>query len=455
MLVNGGIRVERHHLNLESFGRDFAGLRVVQLSDLHVKRFAGQEKHLVRLVNREEPHFIFLTGDLIENYTDDFGASIRLVNELKAVCGTYAVLGNADHTLRPESRFNDFTNALRQANVAVLINSNVQLSYGHRKFSLAGVDDPFFQFDDFDLAARGLSFDEPTILLSHSPDILLRRADALVVNLLDSGNRKDYFKTWGWATSSYFSPERGELFFEQDGGHTLRIQSRQEGVSLDVVLLNPYPELDEQLALREVGEIEECLQVSRVPDRYSDLMVIYVSSAEKQRCHGKWKKSPDRGAVLGHRMEDLPARRGWQYQPVVEPSDYFEIDFAARRNVRYRLWMRMKAFNGNPLCDSVYVQFSDARDESGRKRYRVGVPAHSKEHLGDVDLILTGHTHGGQIRIPIHGALETLTALGRRYAAGMHRVGRSLLYVSRGIGCSKLPIRFLCPPEVTVFTFGV
>jgi predicted MPP superfamily phosphohydrolase len=67
-----------------------------------------------------------------------------------------------------------------------------------------------------------------------------------------------------------------------------------------------------------------------------------------------------------------------------------------------------------------------------------------------VDLLLTGHTHGGQVRLPFIGALESPTKLPRKYAAGLFRFGRTRLYVTRGIG-REMPIRFLCRPEVPEF----
>ncbi len=71
-----------------------------------------------------------------------------------------------------------------------------------------------------------------------------------------------------------------------------------------------------------------------------------------------------------------------------------------------------------------------------------------------VSLAIVGHTHGGQIRFPGIGALTArlrTRGCGRRMAAGPFQVARTVYYVSRGIGCSLLPIRILCPPEVTTF----
>ena len=68
-----------------------------------------------------------------------------------------------------------------------------------------------------------------------------------------------------------------------------------------------------------------------------------------------------------------------------------------------------------------------------------------------VDLMLSGHTHGGQVRIPFVGPL-TLPPLGMKYVEGWFRFGKMQLYVNRGIGAVGVPFRFDCPPEITVFT---
>jgi predicted MPP superfamily phosphohydrolase len=64
--------------------------------------------------------------------------------------------------------------------------------------------------------------------------------------------------------------------------------------------------------------------------------------------------------------------------------------------------------------------------------------------------ILTGHTHGGQIRLPFYTPF-TPTGSGR-FVAGWYRDTFAPLYVSRGIGTVTLPARFCCPPELPIFT---
>jgi predicted MPP superfamily phosphohydrolase len=68
-----------------------------------------------------------------------------------------------------------------------------------------------------------------------------------------------------------------------------------------------------------------------------------------------------------------------------------------------------------------------------------------------IDLVLCGHTHGGQIRLPLFGALATSSIYWKRYEMGEYREGNTTMVVSRGIGMEGKGIprmRFLCPPEI-------
>lgn len=70
----------------------------------------------------------------------------------------------------------------------------------------------------------------------------------------------------------------------------------------------------------------------------------------------------------------------------------------------------------------------------------------------DIDFVMSGHTHGGQINLPFFGPPITYSKFGNRYAAGLFREGRTIMYVNKGIGTSVLPLRFFARPEITLFT---
>ncbi len=126
------------------------------------------------------------------------------------------------------------------------------------------------------------------------------------------------------------------------------------------------------------------------------------------------------------------------------------------------------------------LQILGARDAAGASwrrdlpRFRAAVAAAETEGAADlrvllyhtpdlapqaaaagIDLYLCGHTHGGQIRLPVVGALRTASRFGRRYVEGLHRLPNGgWIHTSRGIGFEGLGIprmRVLCPPEVAFF----
>lgn len=72
---------------------------------------------------------------------------------------------------------------------------------------------------------------------------------------------------------------------------------------------------------------------------------------------------------------------------------------------------------------------------------------------GRADLYLCGHTHGGQVALPLYGAMITFSRYGKRFEGGAYRVNGTDMYVTRGIGMEgggTPPIRFLAPPEVVL-----
>lgn len=86
------------------------------------------------------------------------------------------------------------------------------------------------------------------------------------------------------------------------------------------------------------------------------------------------------------------------------------------------------------------------------------VLAHEPDILPEIakynaDLMLAGHTHGGQVRIPFLPPVF-LPEYGRHYVEGWFRYGSTQLYVNRGIGAIGLPFRLNCPPEITLLTLA-
>jgi predicted MPP superfamily phosphohydrolase len=89
---------------------------------------------------------------------------------------------------------------------------------------------------------------------------------------------------------------------------------------------------------------------------------------------------------------------------------------------------------------------------AGKRPLRIAL-CHSPDQLQwsrvhDFDLMLAGHTHGGQVRLPLIGPILAPSVFGTRHAAGTFFYEPTLMHVSRGIAGTR-PLRFRCPPELT------
>ncbi len=106
--------------------------------------------------------------------------------------------------------------------------------------------------------------------------------------------------------------------------------------------------------------------------------------------------------------------------------------------------------------DDPHVEYHDLRVAPRDRAEAVGLAVvHSPDPTPELvalgyELIVSGHTHGGQVRLPLVGAIVTNSDMPRRLAMGLSRFGHAYVHVSPGLGTSKYaPFRFLCRPEAT------
>ncbi|MEO8292003.1 MAG: metallophosphoesterase [Actinomycetota bacterium] len=130
------------------------------------------------------------------------------------------------------------------------------------------------------------------------------------------------------------------------------------------------------------------------------------------------------------------------------------------RNLRSQITL-----DGLPMellgLDDAHIDRQDSRamPRSAPERFGLAV-MHSPDSAPEsaacgYELILAGHTHGGQVRLPLVGALVTNSAMPRRLASGLIRMGSAVMFLSPGLGTSKYaPFRFLCRPEATLLQLG-
>jgi predicted MPP superfamily phosphohydrolase len=128
------------------------------------------------------------------------------------------------------------------------------------------------------------------------------------------------------------------------------------------------------------------------------------------------------------------------------------VEFLTNRSVLLRRELPLvgidEMYRGTPDVASAFARVDPAKPCIGISHHPDIIDLLPDRRL---DLLLCGHTHGGQIRFPFFGPVVVPSAHEAEYASGFHRERDVLLYVSRGIGAIP-PLRILCRPEVALFT---
>jgi predicted MPP superfamily phosphohydrolase len=162
-------RVEGGLLELPGLGPELAGLRVVQLSDLHAGGMVGPRRlrRIARQVARLEPDLVVVTGDIVSASPHEAELVAPILGALQARHGVWACLGNHDHFVDGDA----VATALERAGVHVLRNRGEIIQRGQSAFWLAGVDDTWTQRNDMEAALAGKPEGMPVLLLAHDPDL--------------------------------------------------------------------------------------------------------------------------------------------------------------------------------------------------------------------------------------------------------------------------------------------
>ncbi len=171
------IEVTERDIHLRGLAPAFNGMRIAQLSDIHLDEFTEPFflRKAIRQIDELQPDAVFLTGDFISDGPRSRGFAAgaawhcaNILSELKCR-ELYAVLGNHDVSVGRRR----VSAALTANGITVLHNACLPLERSGGRFWLAGVDDPLLGHPDLDLAIppsiRNLP-NEPVVLLCHAPD---------------------------------------------------------------------------------------------------------------------------------------------------------------------------------------------------------------------------------------------------------------------------------------------
>lgn len=175
--------VRKVKLRFKNLPESFKGYKIVQISDVHSGSFFNPQKlqKAIDLINEQDADVVLFTGDMVNNYADEFKPFIPLFKSIKAKDGKFSILGNHDYgdygawNSREEKAQNIPTlkNYQAEAGFKLLRNENIALEKNGEKIYLLGVENwgikPFPQYGDLDKALVGVPENAIKVLMSHDP----------------------------------------------------------------------------------------------------------------------------------------------------------------------------------------------------------------------------------------------------------------------------------------------
>lgn len=175
--------VRKVKLRFKNLPESFKGYKIVQISDVHSGSFFNPQKlqKAIDLINEQDADVVLFTGDMVNNYADEFKPFIPLFKSIKAKDCKFSILGNHDYgdygvwNSREEKAQNIPTlkKYQEEAGFKMLRNENIALEKNGEKIYLLGVENwgikPFPQYGDLDKALKGVPEDAIKVLMSHDP----------------------------------------------------------------------------------------------------------------------------------------------------------------------------------------------------------------------------------------------------------------------------------------------
>jgi predicted MPP superfamily phosphohydrolase len=451
VLVYGGC-FEARRVVLERVVVPGAGprLRIGQISDVDFRRTGVRERRARDLMRDEvQPDLLVVTGDLVElrgaGPADRLGQAIAWVETIPSPRGAFWVAGES------EARNLELVRgALAGRRLRLLFNDEVRFEVEGREVSLFGL---------------GKNHARWTPARAGGRPVIRARSTALFSPLVDAAGGAEGWRDYDLA---------GDLRFEDVDdyvGALAYVPAGRPDVGYGLVRHVDEPAFH----LRKFGG-GAALATGRAagPPALPGVWYRYRLRVETLADHNRIRARTWRGS------EAEPA--GWQLE-AIDPDPGRPLAGAAGVCVKgggderyFGAWVVEAVRDGALLArldpgqfrldDGSWRFLSVLRDwapPGGRERpYRI-LLAHNPDVLldleahgaGAVDLVLAGHTQGGQVRLPWFGAVYTGTEIGRAYASGLARHDDGYVYVNRGLGMSLVPIRILCPPEVTALEVAV
>jgi predicted MPP superfamily phosphohydrolase len=233
-------QVRRNTIKLKSLPASFQGLRIVQISDLHLGSWTEKKKlvEVVDLINDLDPDLVFFTGDLVDYISAEAYDYTNVLEKISSKMGVFAVLGNHDYgdysTWNSESEksanMEELYAFFKNVGWKLLKNENYIIEQSGERIAIIGIEnwssyDRFPKYGDLEKALSGTEDVQTKLLLSHDPTFWEEHVQKRYpqIDITFSGHTHGFqfgveLKNFKWSPAQYLYKHWAGLYSNVDGG---------------------------------------------------------------------------------------------------------------------------------------------------------------------------------------------------------------------------------------------
>lgn len=239
---NNMLTISRYSYVSAEISEEFDGFKIVQISDLHNKRFGKNQRRLLKKTADLEPDIIVITGDIVDSNHTDIDKALEFAEGAAEIAPTYYITGNHEHWLE-DDEFESLLAGLRESGVKILDDERTDVEKDGGHFSLIGIDD--LSLGRNTLNNMNLNANEFNVLLAHEPQYIAKYSVANVDLALTGHAHGGQFRLP--FIGGVVAPDQGFFPEYTEGSHTsggmTMIISRGLGNSVIPVRLFNFPEI--------------------------------------------------------------------------------------------------------------------------------------------------------------------------------------------------------------------
>ena len=241
---NNALQITNYNYSSELIPENFDNFKIVQISDLHNKRFGKNAERLTRKIKKCKPDIIVITGDLIDSNHTNIDNALDAAEAFTEIAPTYFITGNHEKWLDDDD-FDTLIKGIENLGITILDDSSVEIKKDDSSFTLCGLDDESLTDDTLNTLLKESSSDFK-LLLAHEPqffdDYSASDADLVLSGHAHGGQIRIPFTHIGIiAPDQYFLPEYSEGKFSKND--TTMIISRGLGNSIIPFRIFNRPEI--------------------------------------------------------------------------------------------------------------------------------------------------------------------------------------------------------------------